>query len=72
MEYLQLDKTKIAIQKIVDMPNQLIDLLIKFVIQNNGKLSESKRQKFFALLTDDEIKQIVAAVNDFSAFFTVI
>lgn len=51
------DKTKQAIQKMVDMPDNQIDLLIKLVLQNKGKLSSNKRSKF-EMLTDDEITKL--------------
>jgi hypothetical protein len=57
------DKTKKAIQEIIDMPDNQIDLLIKFVTQNNGSLSSSKRNKFFSLLTDEEVAQVTQMIN---------
>jgi hypothetical protein len=60
MEFLvKYDEAKIAIQEIVDMPDQYIDLLIKLLHQNKGILSERKR-KHFEQLTDSEISQIQA------------
>ncbi|MDR3491836.1 MAG: Fic family protein [Gammaproteobacteria bacterium] len=58
------DKAKKAIQDLVDMPDNQIDLFIKCVIQNDGKLSSSKREKFFSLLTNKEIAQLIAVIND--------
>jgi hypothetical protein len=58
------DKVKKAIQEIVDMPDKKIDLLIKFVTQNNKVLSVSKRNQFFPMLTDDEIESITTIIND--------
>jgi len=52
------DRTKHAIQDIADMPDRLIDLFIRFCLQNNGKLSERKRQSHFAKLTIDEIERM--------------
>lgn len=49
------DDTKKAIQEIVDMPDQKIDLFIRFCLQNNGRLSARKRQSHFDFLSDDEI-----------------
>lgn len=59
------DKTKIAIQNIVDMPDNKIDLFIKCVIQNHGNLSMQKRKRLFPLLTENEIKQLSKIVHDF-------
>lgn len=58
------DKTKRAIQEIVDMPDRLIDLFIKMLIQNNGKLGKNKREKFFNMLTDEEISDLTEIVID--------
>jgi hypothetical protein len=57
------DKTKKAIQEIVDMPDNLIDLLIRCVIQNNGNLSPNKRNRFFSLLTDEEIDLLSSEIR---------
>ncbi len=48
------DKTKKALQEIIDMPDRLIDLFIQLCLQNNGKLSARKRSDHFDFLTDDE------------------
>lgn len=58
------EKTKIDIQERIDMPDNQIDLLIKFILQNNGILSENKRNRFFSLLTDDEIKELTRIINE--------
>jgi hypothetical protein len=49
------DKTKKAIQEIVDMPDRQIDLFIRFCLQNNGRLSARKRASHFHTLSDEEI-----------------
>ena len=63
---LDYDKAKLAIRDIVDMPNRLIDLFIRLCIENNGRLSLSKRKAKFGQLTDKEIAQMEACVR--SAF----
>lgn len=60
---LHYDQTKKAIQNIVDLPDKDIDLLIKFVTQNHGILSQKKRVDYFSLLSDEEIQQLVACVQ---------
>ena len=57
------DRTKAAIQDIVDMPDRQIDLFIRLCIQNNGRLSVRKRASHFDLLTDDEVAQMERAVR---------
>jgi Fic family protein len=43
------------IKNYIDMPNKLVDLLIRFLNQNNGTLSKRARDKEFSALTDKEI-----------------
>lgn len=57
------DKTKKAIQEIVDMPDRQIDLFIRFCLQNNGRLSERKRNSHFDTLSNEEIAQMEQAVQ---------
>ncbi len=58
------DKAKHAIQANVDMPDHLIDLFIRMLMQNNGKLGKNKREKFFNMLTSDEISELTEIVVD--------
>jgi Fic family protein len=57
------DRTKSAIQEIVDMPDRRIDLFIRFCLQNHGQLSARKRTSRFAALTDNEITRMEQAVQ---------
>jgi Fic/DOC family len=57
------DKTKKAIQEIVDMPDRKIDLFIRFCLQNNGRLSERRRSGHFDFLSEDEIARMEQAVQ---------
>ncbi|TET32853.1 MAG: Fic family protein [Planctomycetota bacterium] len=57
------DKTKEAIQQIVDMPDRQIDLFIRFCLQNNGQLSKRKRSTHFDFLTEKEISRMEQAVQ---------
>jgi Fic family protein len=45
-------------QDLIDMPDRTIDLLFKFLRQNDGKLSRRARQQEFAQLTDGEVSQV--------------
>lgn len=58
------DAAKSEIQKIVDMPDRLIDLIIKFIHQNKGKLSDTKRSKYFIQLSNKEINAIETVVRE--------
>jgi Fic family protein len=57
------DRTKKAIQEIVDMPDRQIDLFIRLCLQNNGRLSSRKRASSFAFLSDEEIARMEQAVQ---------
>ena len=57
------DKTKKAIQEIVDMPDRQIDFFIRFCLENNGRLSARKRESHFGNLSDDEIARMEQAIQ---------
>jgi len=58
------DRTKAALQAIVDMPDRQIDLFIRFCLQNHGRLSTNKRASHFSILSDDEVARMEQAVRD--------
>jgi Fic family protein len=59
IDYLKkYDKLNVFINNLVVLPNTKIDLLIKLLFQNEGKLSKNKRQKEFEELTDKDISDI--------------
>jgi len=57
------DKTKAEMKAEIDMPDRLIDLFIKFVIQNHGTLSIQKRKKYFEKLSNQEIESLQSIVR---------
>jgi hypothetical protein len=57
------DNVKRLCKEVVDMPNQKIDLLIKCVRQNSGRLSAKKRENYFQMLTDEEIIKMERIIN---------
>ena len=57
------DHAKKSIQDIIDIPDRQIDLLIRFILQNHGKLSKTKKQKYFDFLSDEEIRKIEKSVE---------
>ena len=57
------DKTKTAIQEIIDMPDRQIDLFITFCLQNHGQLATGKRSDHFEFLTDNEVSGMEQAVQ---------
>ena len=59
--YLQAyDRFARAIQEIADMPAEKIELMHRFLRQENGRLSKRARENEFAALTDGEAEQIEA------------
>lgn len=52
------------IKNYVDMPDKHVDLLIRFLSQNNGKFSQRAREREFQKLTDIEIQAIENKFND--------
>jgi len=57
------DKTKRAIQEIVDMPDKKIDLFIRFCLQNKGRLSGQKRKNHYDFLTEEEVCRMEAVIQ---------
>lgn len=52
------DQLTTFIQNLVEMPDRMVDLLIRFLLQNGGKLSKRGRDREFDALTEDEIRAI--------------
>ena len=46
------------------MPDRLAQDLLMFMRQNNGKISERRRKREFAALTNEEAKRIEAIYNE--------
>ena len=54
-EFLQrYDRFRAEIQNIIDMPDNTVDLLFRFLRQNRGELSKRASENEFAQLTDEE------------------
>lgn len=59
IEYLEkYDRLTNAINSFLNLPDTRVDLLIKYLNQNKGKLSKRKRQKNFDELSEEEISMI--------------
>ena len=52
------DRALADINKLVDIPDNMVKSLIIFVRQNNGMLPKKRRQREFSKLTDGEVKKI--------------
>jgi len=58
------DHFKRRIEDFIDMPERLVDLLFRFLQQNDGRLSNRAREKEFVKLTSEEIQQIEKVYAD--------
>ncbi len=58
------DQMNDFIKNYIDMRDNLVDLLIRFLNQNNGKLSKRARDKEFSKLTEDEVQAIERKYDD--------
>jgi hypothetical protein len=58
------DRFRGRIEVLVDMPERTIDLLFRFLHQNNGTLSKRAREQEFASLSDGEADAIEAAYRE--------
>ncbi len=52
------------IKNYIDMPDKLVDLLIRFLSQNDGRLSKRAREKEFSKLTEAEVQAIERKYDD--------
>lgn len=63
------DTATAAVQAVIDMPDPKLRLLVKLILQNQGKLAQGKR-RLFDFLTDAELEEIesrLAAIDTPSA-----
>ncbi len=58
------DRFSKGLQEIVDMPERKVDLLHKFLRQQNGRLSKRARTNECAALTDEEVERIETLYRD--------
>jgi len=65
LKYLNsFDKAYENISLFIEMPDNKIKSLITFILQNNGKLSKNKREKYYEKLTQIEIDNIENIVSE--------
>ncbi len=65
VNYLQkYDEMKSFINNYIDMPDLMIDLLIRFLLQNKGKFSKRALAKEFKKLKDQEVRTIEQKYQD--------
>jgi len=54
------DDFRRQVEAFLDMPERLIDLLFRFLSQNDGRLSRRARAEEFSALTDQEAQRVEA------------
>lgn len=52
------DRFRSGVESMIDMPDRTVDLLFRFLHQNQGRLSQRAREKEFAKLTEQETAQV--------------
>ncbi len=57
------DRARSTMRDLVDLPNRLADLFIKCCLQNQGRLSQRKRDVHFDQLTGEEVAALERAVQ---------
>ena len=58
------DQFDAGVQRIVDMPDRTVNLLFKFLKQNDGRFSARARSREFEALTDEEAEAIARLYTD--------
>jgi hypothetical protein len=52
------DEFRLQVEAFIEMPERLIDLLFRFLSQNDGRLSQRARAREFAAMTDEEARTV--------------
>jgi len=63
------DKAYEEINLMIEMPDNKIKSLITFILQNDGKLSKNKREKYYEKLTELEIERIEKIIDEYFVKF---
>lgn len=56
------DAVKKAIEERYDIPNKELNLLIQLALQNSGKISNRKKERFLKWIPEDELAQLESAI----------
>jgi hypothetical protein len=59
------DDFRRQVEAFLDMPERLIDLLFRFLSQNDGRVSQRARAQEFSELTDEEAQRVEAIYGEF-------
>lgn len=58
------DQAYRAINEMIEMPDNTIKSLITLIVQNEGKLSKRKKEKYFGQLTRQEVEEIEGIIEE--------
>ncbi|MCF6309075.1 MAG: Fic family protein [Sulfurimonas sp.] len=58
------DKAYLEINELIEMPDNKIKTLITFILQNNGKLSKNKQEKYYSKLIKTELESIEKIIKE--------
>ena len=58
------ERARSSVREIVDLPDRDLDLFVRLCLQNQGRLSASKRASHFKVLTDEEVLMMEQAVQN--------
>ena len=73
LKYLDaFDKAYGKINEMLEMPDNQIKSLITFILQNKGKLSKKKKEKYYEQLRLEEIREIEGIVEECFGFWKVL
>ena len=59
------DKSYADINEMIEMPDNKIKSLITFILQNEGKLSKKKKEKYYEKLTMKELGEIESIIDEY-------
>ena len=64
MAYLQgFERSRILMREVVVLPDKLEVLFVRVVIDNGNRLSQTKRARYFAQLSDEEVRGLETAIR---------
>jgi hypothetical protein len=60
---IKYDVIKGLIEKMYDLPNKDLDLLIKLSIQNGGRVAKNKRKRFYGWIPEQDLKSLEVLIG---------
>ncbi len=60
---IKYDLVKEIIEQLYDLPNKDLDLMIRLIIQNNGKVAQKKRKKFYGWIPEHSLQGLEEVIS---------